>query len=606
VGFRGKQIVTLTLVAGVVAASTSLMNAAALARISLAEMRSRAELLAETLYHQASRVIREHPADEIREVLAKDGSLRSYAEAVVGYAPTTLFVAITDRDGVALLHSDPAQQGRQLGPPASLADFAERNFLAQLWSLARGHQVLEAELPFTVDGQPFGSVRVAVSTLLLKEELSGAIAGNAAVASLVVLGAFLASFYLANRLLRPIEMLRRELAQIDPGAGAPPLDLQTEADIGRIGEFFASLSRRLAEDRQLREAGQSFLETMLSGLADAVLVVNRDRRILSLNNPACHLLGQSRANLQGRPLEEVLADGHPLLGMVEEALSRGEAVGPRSLPLLLQEEGEEGGREVLHAVSAHLLSESQATSGVMLTARNMERLSRLGSHLSYSQKLSALGRLTSGVAHEIKNPLNAMVIHVALLRQKLGGNSPEAAPYLDVLDKEIRRLDRVIQGFLKFSRPEDLRLEPVPMAQVLEGVVRLLEAEARQRGVLVETELAEGLPPLLGDRELLQQAFVNLMLNACQAMPQGGRLRIAARRSRDGRVEIDVADTGVGIPPEELPKIFDLYYTTRNEGSGVGLSLVYRIIQLHDGDIRVSSTPGAGTRFTITLPEVPA
>jgi len=608
VGFRGKQIVALTLVAGVVAASTSLMNAAALARISLVEMRSRAELLAETLYHQASRVLREHPGADLHQVLATDASLRSYAEAVVGYAPTTLFVAITDPEGIAILHSDRGQEGRQLPSSASIAEFADRNSLAQLWvlwNLSRGHQVLEAKLPFTVDGQPFGSVRVAVSTLLLKEELAGAIARSAAVASLVVLGAFLASFYLANRLLRPIEMLRRELAQIDPGTGGPPLDLRSEADVSRIAEFFASISRRLAEDRQLREAGQGFLETMLSGLGDAVLVVNRERRILSLNAPACHLLGRARAELQGRQLEEVLPNGHPLLGMADEALARGEAVGPRSMRLVLNE-AENDPREVLHTVSAHLLSDSQATSGVMLTARNMEKLSRLGSHLSYSQKLSALGRLTSGVAHEIKNPLNAMVIHVALLRQRLAASAPDAAPYLDVLDKEIRRLDRVIQGFLKFTRPEDLRLEPVPIAEVLEAVVRLLEAEARQGGVTVERELERGLPPLFGDRELLQQAFINLMLNACQAMPQGGRLRITARRSRDGRAEIDFEDTGVGIPPQELPKIFDLYYTTRSEGSGLGLSLVYRIVQLHDGEIQVASTPGKGTRFTITLPEVPA
>ena len=606
-GFRGKQIVTLTLVAGVVAASTSLMNAAALARISLVEMRGRAVLLAETLYHQASRVLREHPGADLRQVLATDASLRSYAEAVVGYAPTTLFVAIADPRGIAILHSDRGQEGRQLPSSASIAEFADRNSLAQLWALwdlSRGHQVLEAKLPFTVDGQPFGSVHVAVSTLLLKEELAGAIVRSAAVASLVVLGAFLASFYLANRLLRPIEMLRRELAQIDPGTGEP-LDLRSEADVSRIAEFFASVSRRLAEDRQLREAGQGFLETMLSGLGDAVLVVNRERRILSLNAPACHLLGRPRAELQSRQLEEVLPNGHPLLGMVDEALARGEAVGPRSMRLAL-DEGENDPREVLHTVSAHLLSESQATSGVMLSARNMEKLSRLGSHLSYSQKLSALGRLTSGVAHEIKNPLNAMVIHVALLRQKLAASAPDAAPYLDVLDKEIRRLDRVIQGFLKFTRPEDLRLEPVPIAEVLEAVVRLLEAEARQGGVTVERELERGLPPVFGDRELLQQAFVNLMLNACQAMPGGGNLRIIARRSRDARVSIDFQDTGVGIPPQELPKIFDLYYTTRREGSGLGLSLVYRIVQLHDGEIQVASTPGEGTRFTITLPEVPA
>ncbi len=596
-GFRGKQIATLTLVAGAVALATSLMNATSLARLGVAEIQSRAELLAQTLYHQASRIIREPAEEDIRTALRSNAALRSDVDAMVGYSPTTLYVAITDELGVAILHSDPRQEGVFLVTADSLSGFANRSPLAQVWALGRGHQVLEVELPFLVDGEPFGSIRVAVSTLFLKEGLAGAITRNAALAAGVVLVSFIASFYLANRLLAPIEVLRRELARIDTGTEGPPLDLKNEEDVSRVAEFFASMSRRLADDRRLRESGEAWLETMLEGLADAVMVVSRERSILSLNRPAGELLGRSPTELQGKPLSEVLPPDDPLQLIVEEAFAANQAVGPRIVPLRVAD------REVPHTLTAQSLGETDAFA-VMVSARDMEKLSRLGSHLSYSQKLAALGRLTSGVAHEIKNPLNAMVIHVALLRQKLEKVDPEARGYLDVLEEEIRRLDRVIQGFLKFTRPEELQLEAIPIEDVLGEATRLLAGEVERNGIRMKTEIAPDLPKIYGDRELLQQAVLNLMLNACEAMPEGGELRLTASRPEEGRVVLDIQDSGVGIETEELPKIFDLYYTTKSRGSGIGLSMVYRIIQLHDGDVTVDSTPGQGARFTITLPEV--
>jgi PAS domain S-box-containing protein len=597
-GFRGKQIATLTLVAGVVALVTSLMNAALLTRLAVNESMNRLELLASAFYHQTSRVIRSRPGEDLREVLSTDPSLRAYTEAVVGYSPTTLYLAITDTQNVVILHNDPSREGELLSPAEPVSDFLKRNGFSQFLALGRGNRVFELELPFTVDEEPFGAIRVAISTLLLKEQLSGAIATNALLAASVVLASFLASFYLANRLLAPIEMLRRELARIDPGGGEPPLELRNEADVSRITEFFAALSKRLSEDRQLRESGSSWLETMMGGLTDAVLVVSGERKILTLNDPASQLLGHSRAELQGQPLDELVPPEHPIATIVREALARGEPVGPRSVPLEVQ------GREVPHSLTVQMLRETNGVSGVLVSAKDLEKLSQLGAHLSYSQKLSALGRLTSGVAHEIKNPLNAMVIHVALLRQKLESVAPDARGYLDVLDEQIRRLDRVIQGFLKFTRPEELHLDAVPLEGVLKEVLQLVSGEAQKNGIRVVREIPSDLPPVHGDRELLQQAFLNLMLNAKDAMPGGGTLKVAAQRSIDGYVEIEVEDNGVGISNSELPKIFDLYYTTKEAGSGIGLSLVYRIIQLHDGEVEVHSTPKLGTRFTIKLPEV--
>jgi PAS domain S-box-containing protein len=368
--------------------------------------------------------------------------------------------------------------------------------------------------------------------------------------------------------------------------------------VGRITEFFSTLTKRLAEDRELRESGSSWLDTMMGGLTDAVMVVSSEKKILTLNDSASQLLGRGRAELQGQLLDEVTPPGHPVAVLVREALARGEPLGPRSVALDIH------GREVPHSLSVQMLRETNGVSGVLVSARDLEKLSQLGSHLSYSQKLSALGKLTSGVAHEIKNPLNAMVIHVALLRQKLETTAPEAGGYLDVLDEQIRRLDRVIQGFLKFSRPEELHLDSVGLDEMLQEVLRLVSGNAENNGIRLVTDIPTDLPPVHGDRELLQQAFLNLMLNATEAMPGGGTLRVVGQRSTDGHVEIEVEDSGVGIPPDELPRIFDLYYTTKEAGSGIGLSLVYRIIQLHDGDVKVDSTPGKGTRFTIKLPEV--
>ncbi len=223
--------------------------------------------------------------------------------------------------------------------------------------------------------------------------------------------------------------------------------------------------------------------------------------------------------------------------------------------------------------------------------------------LELSRRVMALGRLTAGVAHEVKNPLNAMTIHLELLKQKLASGAPESATasHLDIIGREIRRLDDVVQGFLKFVRPEELSLKPVQPATIIDDVVRVIEPEAKAAGVALETSCTDG-QPIDADTTMLRQALMNLARNAMQAMPSGGRLHMTCGPGRDGRVELRIQDTGIGIAPENLAKIFDLYFTTKETGTGIGLSLVYRTIQLHHGEINVESTPGKGTTFVINLP----
>jgi len=225
--------------------------------------------------------------------------------------------------------------------------------------------------------------------------------------------------------------------------------------------------------------------------------------------------------------------------------------------------------------------------------------------LELSRRVTALGRLTAGVAHEVKNPLNAMTIHLELLKQKLAAGAEAGAmeSHVEVISREIRRLDDVVQGFLKFARPEELTLRPIAPSELVDEVLKTLAVEANVSGVSLESAVAADVPHIEADAGILRQALLNLAKNAVQAMPHGGKLKITCAPSKDGRVEIRVADTGVGIAPENLARIFDLYFTTKETGTGIGLSLVYRTIQLHSGDIDVESMPGVGTTFIIKMPK---
>jgi signal transduction histidine kinase len=225
----------------------------------------------------------------------------------------------------------------------------------------------------------------------------------------------------------------------------------------------------------------------------------------------------------------------------------------------------------------------------------------------------------------VKNPLNSMMIHLELLRQQFAlpsargsraaaqsgagvvaalppVNSTDALEHVDVIAGEIRRLDEVVQGFLKFTRPEDLKLQPVRLSSLFAEVLPIVKPEADRSGVELEVD-CDNVPDVNGDPAMLRQAFLNLALNACQAMPQGGSLRIWCETARPRRVAVNIADTGVGIQPEHLQRIFDLYFTTKAKGSGIGLSMVYRTVQMHDGEIEVQSTPSKGTTFRVLLPQ---
>ena len=219
--------------------------------------------------------------------------------------------------------------------------------------------------------------------------------------------------------------------------------------------------------------------------------------------------------------------------------------------------------------------------------------------------MSAIGRLTSGVGHEVKNPINAIVVHLELLKNKLGADNAPATRHLEVIDSEIRRLDRVVQTLVDFSRPVELQLREQDLRPILSDILALASEELPTRNVTLESHLPPN--PLIAnvDADLLKQAALNVIENGAQAMTEGGRLRVVLEE--DGKAAVlRIADQGPGIPDDIREKIFDLYFTTKSGGSGIGLAMTYRILQLHHGSVEVESEIGSGTEFRLRIPLVSA
>jgi signal transduction histidine kinase len=253
---------------------------------------------------------------------------------------------------------------------------------------------------------------------------------------------------------------------------------------------------------------------------------------------------------------------------------------------------------------------SGGNMGTLLTLRDVESAAQLGQELEVARRLAAIGRLTAGVGHEVKNPINAMVVHLELLRGKLlpGGNEAfgGASRHVEILAGEMQRLDRVVQTLADFSRPMELHPREQDLRQVVGVVMELTAAEMEENGVRVTVEAPPETMMVRVDAQLMQQALLNLLLNGMQAMPAGGSLLVRMHREHQFAV-VEVIDEGEGIPPELLPRIFELYFTTKPKGSGIGLAMTYRILQLHGGamDVRSNadaSSPGRGTTFTFRLP----
>jgi signal transduction histidine kinase len=615
---KAKQVAGVTTLVVLVVAGMTAVQMASLTRVRIEETASRAAQLKDIILQRASAVVRAGAPDPY-QALREDGGLRSILEAAVTNQPETntlLYAAIVDTQGHAIAQSTPIEGN----PTPDLEDFAViRNAtpIEQIKAVLEERRFELREQILTGD-RDFGAIRIGVSTLLVRNEIMKAVRGFGYTAVIVLAISTMVATLLAQWMLRPIHVIQSGLTRLGRGELDVRLDLPGQ-EFADLGSSFEAVSAQLAAVRTkaLPPASTEF-ESVMENLEDAVALFSPEGELMFSNAAMRALLpGLADQHASVKPGLAQLAPDDPVRQLVERALAGRRSQGPVSMALGTPPEADQEAPE--HLLLCHAIEDAKGRFlGAMVVARNLGYLSHLHTTLNYSRKLAALGRLMAGVAHEVKNPLNAMTIHLELLKQKLaamrepitvpagpggGSRTLDLTKHVSVIGDEIKRLDQVVVGFLKFARPDELKLQPVHLATVVSEVISMTAPEAERRGIAIKTDCLPSVPEINADPGMLQQALLNLTINACHAMPDGGTLRLICRPASRHRVEVAVEDTGIGIQPENLGRIFDLYFTTKEKGSGIGLSMVFRIVQLHDGEVEVQSTPGHGTRFRLLFPQ---
>jgi len=325
------------------------------------------------------------------------------------------------------------------------------------------------------------------------------------------------------------------------------------------------------------------------------MLFTRDAHAVLVSRSVERFLDVSRDQLLGAEVHDIF-DRNTVLGRtVRQAFDAG-------MSIVQEEITTEAGRRL--ELSLDFIHDDHALEGrslgALLTLHDVESVSEIESELELSRRMAAIGRLTSGVGHEVKNPINAIVVHLELLRSKIG-SEPTAGRHLEIIQSEIHRLDRVVQTLVDFSRPVELKLMEQDMRGIVSSVLMLASAGLESYNVSVVSHLPEHPVMVKVDADLLKQALLNVVLNGAQAMADGGELSV--RLMEDARSAIiTVQDHGEGIPDEIRSRIFDLYFTTKRDGSGIGLAMTYRILQLHHGQLDVESKAGEGSTFTLYVP----
>src|SRR6187549_1668724 len=462
-GIRAKQIAGVTAIVGLSVIAVTGLAVEVLSSFLLSESLSRGKMLGNTIFQRAREVV---PASaDPYAGLRDDPGLRSIlTSSLLGESVT--YAAILN---------------------------VEDNVIAQLRVIYSEGRTLEVRQPLTLgDDVPFGSIRVGVSTLLMREALSDWLMPTLGAAAGALIVSILVAGVLAERLLRPIHVIRSGLTRLGKGEFGVTLDLPPGDEFGELGSFFNTVSQQLSADRSALAGQKANLQVAVEHLEDAVALFNPSGELL-FSNPA--MQATLKGDGIGRPIAALLPGGHPARTIIEETLATHQSRGPVQTSL-------EPDIELL-LMTQMITGTDGELVGVLLVARNLAYMSRVQSMLAYSRKLVALGRLTVGIAHEVKNPLNAMIIHLELLRTKIRNAVQAAAPqpqalataggplglaeaasvtpslppaaqsaleHVEIIESEIRRLGGVVQGFLKFTRPEDLRLAPVRVPELLAAI----------------------------------------------------------------------------------------------------------------------------------------
>jgi PAS domain S-box-containing protein len=612
---RTKLTLVMTGLVLLVVAAVSFVYFAQLLQEVLDQSERRAAEIARNTFDQVNVALQEAKAQGWRPESNSPEDIRDYVAYALGASqglqaqlqaavasPGIYEISVIDHQGRVLASAPDKSLVNKLPlryPP--LSQLTQRGILHQVKVLAGPPGNYEFQFQFNYGEEPFGEVRVVVSSgLLLDKEILPIVRKLGTIVLLALVISTVLAAVVSGATLAPLARISLQLDRISAGQYDAPMP--EVKGLGGSSDELGQVSRKITQvGQQLRGVHEIFstmrenMNSVMAGLEDGLLLFTRDARAVMVSPAAEKFLGAPAGQFLGRRVTEIFPIGHPL----REALHiEGDEL--REVAAETELKTTEGEKRV--SVSVQAIQEDGERMGALVTLRDLDSLESINTQLQVSERLAALGRITAGVAHEVKNPLNSMRLWLENLKESLPDDpDSNAKQAVNVLDKEIDRLDAVVKRFLDFTRPMDVRLEPTQLAELLREVLEVAQPQMQKANIQVAQLLPIDVPEVYVDRALLKQAVLNLLLNAGESMPNGGQLRLVLSR-RGEMAEITVGDTGKGIPLEHRQKIFQLFFTTRPGGSGIGLASTFRIVQLLNGSIDFTTEVGKGTTFRIELP----
>lgn len=529
------------------------------------------------------------------------------------------YMKIVDQRGVIMGHTDVAMIGRQdddplcnlaLLTPITAVEKGKRP-LTEVARAKNGEDIFRVVVPLVILDRVQGALEIGLDMAGITEAVRRTNTQSLIIAlSAFCFGGFYIWFF-SRSLTRPVKRLVEAAQRVAAGDLTHETDAAGRDEIGRLAAAFNHMTRelkaytddlkrtnaQLEADAATIQRLRRYTENILASIRPGVLTTDIEGRITTINRAGAEILGLA-GDAPGRLLDEVLSAENPLRILLAESLASGEFCHGREMSLSTSD-----GREICLLVNtAPLNDQDSRLVGLAATFEDITEIRYLQRLVTEAEKLAAMGQLAVGVAHEVRNPLGAIKTGAQFLEARFAADEPRRK-LTQLMIREIDRLNQLVERLLDFARPAPSNMQYEDVNELIERSLALALLKEGDGRLEIVRSYAPDPPRLLVDAKRLHQAFLNVMLNAIDAMPGGGRLTITTALETNKKwFRVEFSDTGEGIAPERLKKIFNPFFSTRRQGTGLGLAIVQQILTEHGGEATVRSTVGEGTTLILRLP----
>ena len=521
-----------------------------------------------------------------------------------------LYIIIHDKeDKVAAYSQHGEKQGMALTDEVSQKAVRTKEPLIQ--STHHGVKwapLLDISVPVYIKESPekWGTVRIGLSLERMYEQISATRLNLLLLSAFAIFLGALGSIFFARRITKPISKLVGTTISAAQGDLHQVIDIRTGDEIEELGRNFnfmieqIRLHRNQLEDRlQEITSLKAYTDNVLASMTNGLMTIDLEKKIVTVNEMAERIIGKGKGGITGFSMEQVLGEQHPLYKILVETLTQEKGIS--HIEVELKKDGES---LWLIAGTSLLIGGEGRTAGALAIFQDITEIKALEEKLRQADRLAALGTLSAGLAHEIKNPLSAIKTFVQLLPQKIG-NSSFMEKFNITVPREIDRINHLVEDLLELTRRRVRPQVDLKVDSLILQVIDLHGEELKRRQIVFQDDLNKTISSVHGDAETLYRAFSNLIINAIQAMPNGGIFSISSKLdSSSSSLEITFRDTGIGMDETTAKNTFNPFFTTKDKGTGLGLALTRKIIEDHRGTIEVVSKKGMGTTFTVHLPVV--